>query len=106
MAAKLKKGDEVIVLTGKDRGKTGQILKVFPEESRVIVAGLNKVKKHTKASHQSAGGIEEKEAPLHISNVAYAADGKPSRVGFKIEADGAKKRFAKRTGETISENRV
>lgn len=103
MAAKLKKGDEVIVLAGKDRGKTGQILKMFPAENRVLVAGVNKVKKHNKPSQMSAGGIEEKEAPLHISNVAYAADGKASRVGFKIAKDGTKSRFAKRTGKTISE---
>lgn len=102
MAAKLKKGDEVVVLTGKDRGKTGEILKMFPEENRVLVAGVNKVKRHNKPSQMSAGGIEEKEAPIHISNVAYSAGGKPSRVGFKLAKDGTKSRIAKRTGETIS----
>jgi large subunit ribosomal protein L24 len=102
MAAKLKKGDTVIVLTGKDRGKTGEILKVFPEESRVVVAGVNKVKKHNKPSQTSQGGIEEKEAALHISNVAYAVDGKPSRVGFKVNKDGKKTRIAKRTGKAIT----
>lgn len=102
MAAKLKKGDTVIVLTGKDRGKTGEILKVFPEENRVVVAGVNKVKKHNKPSQISQGGIEEKEAALHISNVAYAVDGKPSRVGFKVNKDGKKTRVAKRTGKAIT----
>lgn len=103
MAAKLKKGDQVIVIAGKDRGKTGEITKVFPAESRVIVAGVNKVKKHNKPSQFSSGGIEEKEASMHISNVAYAVDGKATRVGFKVEKDGAKKRIAKRTGKVISE---
>lgn len=102
MAAKLKKGDQVIVLTGKDRGKTGEILKVFPEESRVVVAGINKVKKHNKPSHLSQGGIEEKEAAIHISNVAYAVDAKATRVGFKINKDGKKERIAKRTGKAIT----
>ena len=102
MAAKLKKGDTVIVLTGKDRGKTGEILKVFPEDNRVVVAGVNKVKKHNKPSQLSQGGIEEKEAALHISNVAYAVDGKPSRVGFKVNKDGKKTRIAKRTGKAIT----
>ena len=102
MAAKLKKGDTVIVLTGKDRGKTGEILKDFPEDNRVVVAGVNKVKKHNKPSQLSQGGIEEKEAALHISNVAYAVDGKPSRVGFKVNKDGKKTRIAKRTGKAIT----
>lgn len=102
MAAKLKKGDTVVVLTGKDRGKTGEIVKVFPEESRVIVAGVNKVKKHNKPSQLSQGGIEEKEAALHISNVAYAVDGKPSRIGFEVNKDGKKTRIAKRTGKAIT----
>jgi large subunit ribosomal protein L24 len=102
MAAKLKKGDQVIVLTGKDRGKTGEILKVFPEESRVLVAGVNKVKKHNKPSQLSQGGIEEKEASIHISNVAYVVDGKPTRVGIKVNKDGKKERIAKRTGKAIT----
>jgi large subunit ribosomal protein L24 len=103
MAAKLKKGDEVVVLTGKDRGKTGTILKVFPGDSKVLVQGINKVKRHNKPSAMSQGGIEEKEMPIHISNVAYNADGKPSRVGFEIAKDGTKQRVAKRTKKTISE---
>lgn len=103
MAAKLKKGDEVIVLTGKDRGKTGTILKVFPGDSKVLVQGINKVKRHNKPSATSQGGIEEKEMPIHVSNVAYNADGKPSRVGFTIAKDGTKQRVLKRTKKTISE---
>jgi large subunit ribosomal protein L24 len=104
MAAKLKKGDPVVILAGKDRGKTGEILKVFPTESRVLVSGVNKVKRHTKASMSESGGIVEKEAPLHISNVAYNQDGKATRVGFKVEKDGSKQRVAKRTQQVISEN--
>jgi large subunit ribosomal protein L24 len=102
MAAKIKKGDRVVVLTGKDKGKTGQVLKVFPKEQRVLVEGLNMVQRHTRPSQgDPQGGIKNKEAPLHVSNVAIAdSKGKPTRVGFRIE-DGKKVRFAKTTGEVI-----
>ncbi|MDD3836715.1 MAG: 50S ribosomal protein L24 [Phenylobacterium sp.] len=102
MAAKIKKGDRVVVLTGKDKGKTGQVLKVFPKEQRVLVEGLNMVQRHTRPSQgDPQGGIKNKEAPLHVSNVAVAdSKGKPTRVGFRVE-DGKKVRFAKTTGEVI-----
>lgn len=103
MAAKLKKGDKVIITTGRDKGKTGEILKMFPDRDRVLVSGVNKVKRHNKPSHAGAGGIEEKETPIHISNVAYDAGGKPSRVGFSTLKDGTKVRTAKKTKENIAE---
>ncbi len=105
MAAKLKKGDEVIVIAGKDKGKTGEIIKVLPAKNRVVVSGVNKVKRHTKPGHMgAAGGIIEKEAPIHISNVAYKTDdGKPSRIGFTVLKDGTKARLVKKTKETVSE---
>ena len=100
---KIKKGDKVVVLTGKDKGKTGEVLRVVRDERRVVVSGVNVVKRHTRPSRTAAGGIEEKEAPLHISNIALQdpKDGKPTRVGFKVLADGRKVRVAKRSGETI-----
>lgn len=103
MAAKLKKGDQVIVLTGKDKGKVGEILKLIPTRDRAIVSGVNKVKRHTKPNAMSAGRIEEKEASIHLSNLAYSLDGKASRIGFTTLKDGTKARVAKRSGETISE---
>ncbi|MFC3076844.1 50S ribosomal protein L24 [Phenylobacterium terrae] len=103
MAAKIKKGDRVVVLTGKDKGKTGSVLKVFPKEQRVLVEGLNMVQRHTRPSQgDPQGGIKNKEAPLHVSNVAVAdSKGKPTRVGFREEG-GKKVRFAKTTGEVIN----
>jgi large subunit ribosomal protein L24 len=102
MAAKIKKGDRVVVLTGKDKGKTGSVLKVFPKEQRVLVEGLNMVQRHTRPSQgDPQGGIKNKEAPIHVSNVAVAdSAGKPTRVGFREEG-GKKVRFAKTTGEVI-----
>lgn len=99
---KVKKGDEVIVIAGKEKGKKGVISKVMPTEARVVVAGINMVKRHTKPSRTSAGGIIEKEAPLHISNVSLidAKSGKPTRAGYKIEGD-KKVRVSKRSGEII-----
>lgn len=101
---KVKKGDEVIVIAGKDKGKKGAIVKVFPEDARVVVAGVNVVTKHAKPSRTSAGGIEKKEASIHVSNVALAdpKTGKPTRVGFKTLKDGKKTRVAKRSGEVIN----
>ena len=103
MAAKIKKGDRVVVLAGKDKGKTGDVVLVMPKQSRVVVSGVNMVKRHTAPSQMNAGGIVEKEASLHVSNLAHAdpKDGKPTRVGFKILEGDRKVRFAKRSGEVI-----
>ena len=103
MAAKIKKGDRVVLLTGKDKGRSGQVTKVLPKDGRVFVAGLNLVKRHTKPSQADPqGGIKTKEASVHVSNVAIAdSNGKPTRVGFRIDGD-AKVRVAKTTGEVIN----
>ena len=103
MSAKIKKGDRVVVLAGKDRGRQGAVLKVFPKEERVLVEGLNIVHRHTKPSQgDPQGGIKNKEAPLHVSNVAVVdSKGKPTRVGFRVDGD-KKVRFAKTTGEVIN----
>ncbi|OYU70645.1 MAG: 50S ribosomal protein L24 [Alphaproteobacteria bacterium PA2] len=103
MAAKIKKGDRVVVLAGKDKGRQGNILKVLPKESRVVVEGLNIAQRHTKPSQgDPQGGIKNKEAPLHVSNVALVdSNGKPTRVGFRVEGD-KKVRVAKTTGEVIN----
>ena len=102
MAAKIKKGDRVVVLTGKDKGKTGSVTKVWPKECRVLVEGLNMVQRHTRPTQlDPQGGIKHKEAPLHLSNVAIVdANGKPTRVGFRVDGD-KKVRVAKSTGEVI-----
>ncbi len=103
MKLKLKKGDKVIVTTGKDKGKTGEITTVFPKENKVIVGGVNMVKRHTKPSQESAGGIISKEMPIHVSNVALVdpKTGKATRVGYKVEKDGHKVRVAKKSGEVV-----
>ena len=102
MASKIKKGDRVVVLAGKDKGKSGQVLRVIPDETRAVVQGLNLVRRHTKQTASQDAGIFTKEAPIHLSNLAVAdANGKPTRVGFKINADGTKVRVAKSTGDTI-----
>jgi len=103
MAAKIKKGDRVVVLTGKDKGRQGSVLKVFPKEQRVLVEGLNMVQRHTRPTQvDPQGGIKNKEAPIHVSNVALVdSQGKPTRVGFRTEGD-KKVRFAKTTGEVIN----
>ena len=102
MAAKLKKGDKVVVLTGRDAGRTGEILQVIPKEARALVRGVNLVKKHQKQTQAQEGGIISKEAPIQLSNIAIVGkDGKPTRVGFKIQADGTKVRIAKRSGDQI-----
>ena len=100
---KIKKGDRVVVLTGRDKGKRGEVLQVIPDENRALVQGVNVVVRHQKQSAQQEGGKISKEAPIHISNIAVEdpADGSPSRVGFKFTDDGRKVRFAKRSGETI-----
>ena len=103
MAAKIKKGDRVQVLTGKDKGRQGNVLKVLPKEDRVVVEGLNMVQRHTRPTQSDPqGGIKSKEAALHISNVAIVdSKGKPTRVGFRVEGD-KKVRVAKTTGEVIN----
>ena len=102
MAAKIKKGDKVVILAGKDKGKTGQVTQVFPDVTKATVQGLNLVRRHTKQTASQGAGIFTKEAPIHLSNLAIAdANGKPSRVGFKINADGTKVRVAKSTGDSI-----
>jgi len=102
MAAKIKKGDRVVLLAGKDKGRQGAVLKVLPKDDRVLVEGLNMVQRHTKASQgDPQGGIKSKEASVHVSNVAYVdSAGKPTRVGFRMEGD-KKVRFAKTSGEVI-----
>ena len=103
MAAKIKKGDKVVVLVGKDKGKTGEVIEVRPTENRALVRGVNIVRHHQKQSAKSEGGIVAKEAALDLSNLAIAdpKDGKPTRVGFKLLDDGRKVRFAKRSGDVI-----
>ncbi len=104
MAAKIKKGDKVVILTGKDKGKSGEVTKVIPTENRLVVQGVNLVKRHQKQTQTTEGGIKTFEAPLAVSNVAYVdADGKPTKVGFKTLDDGRKVRFAKRSGEVIGD---
>ncbi|MEW7008381.1 50S ribosomal protein L24 [Lentilitoribacter sp. EG35] len=99
---KIRKGDNVVVLTGKDKGRSGAVLKVIPKEGRAVVAGINVVKRHQKQSQTTEAGIVTKEAPIQLSNIAIAdpKDGKPTRVGFKVEGD-KKVRVAKRSGEVI-----
>lgn len=101
MAAKIKKGDKVVILAGKDKGKTGQVLQVIPDESKALVHGINLVRRHTKQTASQDAGIFTKEAPIHLSNLAVAdANGKATRVGFQIK-DGTKVRVAKSTGDVI-----
>lgn len=99
----VKKGDRVVVLAGKDKGKKGEVIASFPSEQRVVVQGVNMVKRHTRPSATAQGGIVEKEAPIHVSNVAHEdpKDGKPTRIGHKILEDGRKVRVARRSGEVI-----
>ena len=103
MAAKFKKGDTVTVLAGKDKGKRGEILRVLRVESRLLVRGVNMVKRHTRPSQTTQGGIVEKEASIHVSNVSHIdpKSDEATRVGFKFMEDGSKVRFAKRSGEVI-----
>ncbi len=102
---KIKKGDHVIVLAGRDKGKHGEVIKVIPKENRALVRGVNMVRRHQKQSATTEGGIISKEATINLSNLALEdpKDGKPTRVGFKILEDGRKVRFSKRSGEVISE---
>ncbi|MGL4397302.1 MAG: 50S ribosomal protein L24 [Hyphomicrobium sp.] len=102
---KIKKGDNVVVLTGRDKGKRGEVIEVRPKESRAIVRGVNVVRRHQRQTAAQEGGIISKEGPIQISNLALEdpKDGKPTRVGFKVLADGKKVRIAKRSGEQIPE---
>ena len=103
MKFKIRKGDKVTVTTGRDKGKVGEVVRVMRKESRVIVQGVNMVKRHTRPTQGSAGGIVEKESSLHISNVAHIdpKSDRPTRVGIRIEKGGRKVRYAKRSGEAI-----
>jgi large subunit ribosomal protein L24 len=103
MAAKIKKGDRVIVTTGRDKGKRGEVRQVMPDENRAIVAGVNLVRRHTRQTAQTEGGIITKESTIHLSNLAILdpKTGKPTRVGFKILDDGRKVRVAKSSGDLI-----
>jgi large subunit ribosomal protein L24 len=103
MAAKIRKGDKVVVLTGRDKGKTGEVISVNPAENRALVRGVHIARRHQRQTTRDQGGIISKEAPIHLSNVALAdpSDGKPTRVGFRFEKDGRKVRFAKRSGDVI-----
>jgi len=103
MAARIRKGDRVIVVAGRDKGSQGEVLKVLPKEDRVVVQGVRMIKRHRKASMAGEARIESIEAPLHLSNVAHVdpKDGKATRIGFKVLEDGRKVRFAKRSGEVL-----
>ena len=100
---RMKKGDQVMVLTGKDRGRTGEVLRLIPKDNRALVQGINMVKRHTRPTQASAGGIIEKEASIQVSNLSQIdpKDNKPTRTGVKVLKDGRKVRFAKRSGEVI-----
>jgi large subunit ribosomal protein L24 len=103
MAAKIRKGDKVVVLSGRDRGRSGEVVEVDPKARRATVRGVNVVRRHQRQTASQEGGIVSKELPLHISKIALAdpKDGKPTRVGFKILKDGRKVRIARRSGEQI-----
>ena len=103
MPAKIKKGDRVIITTGRDKGKKGEVMKVMAEESRALVSGVNMVKRHQKQTQKLQGGIVSKESPVHLSNLAHVdpKDGSATRIGWKVLNDGRKVRFAKKSGEVI-----
>jgi len=103
MGALIRKGDRVVVTTGRDKGKKGEVLKVFPKEDRALVSNVNMVKRHTKQSTRSQGGIVNKEAPVHLSNLAHVdpKSGNATRIGWKVLGDGRRVRFAKKSGEVI-----
>ncbi len=103
MAAKIKKGDKVVVLAGRDKGRSGEVVQVMPMEERALVRGVNMVKRHQRQTVSQEGGIISNEGPIHLSNLGMAdpKDGKPTRVGFKVLDDGRKVRFAQRSGDLI-----
>ncbi|MDB3953994.1 50S ribosomal protein L24 [Alphaproteobacteria bacterium] len=103
MAAKIKKGDKVMVLTGKDKGKIGEVMKILSKDNRAFVQGVNVAKRHTRPSQSNPGGIVDKELSVHLSNLAHVdpKENKPTRIGFRMLEDGRKVRFAKVSGEVI-----
>ena len=103
MVAKIKKGDRVIVITGRDKGKKGEVLKVLPKENRAIVSGINTMKRHQKQSQRQQGGIVNKDLPIHLSNLAHVdpKSGEATRIGWKVLGDGRRVRVAKKSGEVI-----
>ena len=103
MTAKIKKGDRVIVTTGRDKGKKGEVIKVFPKEERALVSGVNTVKRHQRQTQRQQGGIISKELPVHLSNLAHVdpKSGAATRIGWKVLGDGRRVRFAKKSGEVI-----
>ena len=103
MSAKIRKGDKVVVLAGRDKGRSGEVIEVRPDENRALVRGINMVKRHQRQTTSQEGGIISKELAVHLSNIALAdpKDGKPTRVGFKVQPDGKKIRIAKRSGAEI-----
>ena len=102
---KIRRGDKVVVLAGRDKGKQGEVVKAFPTENKVVVQGVNMVRKHQKQTPNQQGGIIAKEAPIHVSNLAIQdpKDGAPTRIGYRILDDGRKVRYAKRSGEVIDD---
>ena len=103
MTARIRKGDRVIVTTGRDKGKKGEVLRVYPDDRRALVSGVNVVKRHQRQTQRQQGGIVNKESPVHLSNLAHVdpKTGDATRVGFKFLGDGRKVRFAKKSGEVI-----
>jgi large subunit ribosomal protein L24 len=103
MTARIRKGDRVIVTTGRDKGKKGEVLRVYPDDTRALVSGVNVVKRHQRQTQRQQGGIVNKEAPVHLSNLAHVdpKTGDATRIGFKFLGDGRKVRFAKKSGEVI-----
>ena len=102
MATRIRKGDSVVVIAGRDKGRTGEVIRVIPKENRAVVRGINIVRRHQRQTARDQGGIITKEMPIHLSNIALTDDaGKPTRVGFRTTAEGRKVRYAKRTGDLI-----
>jgi large subunit ribosomal protein L24 len=103
MAAKVRKGDRVVVTAGRDKGKSGEVLRVYPSEGRVLVTGVNVVKRHQRQTAKAQGGIVSKESPIHLSKISHVdpKTGAPTRIGFKILGDGRRVRFAKKSGEVL-----
>jgi large subunit ribosomal protein L24 len=101
---KIRKGDTVVVLVGKDKGRSGEVLRVLPKDDKALVRGVNMIVRHQKQTQAQEGGLIRKEAPIHLSNIALTdpKDGKPTRVGFQVQKDGKKVRVAKRSGEVIN----
>jgi large subunit ribosomal protein L24 len=103
MAARIRKGDRVVVTTGRDKGKKGEVLRLYPKEDRALVSGINIVKRHQRQTQRQQAGIVNKESPVHLSNLAHVdpSTGEATRIGFKVQVDGRKVRFAKKSGEVI-----